>query len=408
MEITEMFGLALGLSKPWFIKKVEFVELESSHKKELHLYLDYSKGHAFQIGDQVFNRIYDHHEKMWRHANFFEHECFLHAQVPRVINGEGKPVLVNVPWARPGSQFTLLFEAFSFGLVESGLSYSAAGGQVKEDGRVIFRIVKAYVDKARSEQQLEQVKLASLDETSFKKGHNYFTILTDVERKKVVGIGKGKDENAVQQAINEMEGRGSKADEVEQVGIDLSPAFISACMDKFENAQIVFDRFHVEQMLSKAVDSVRQLEADANKELRKSKYLWLRNASSLKPKQEERVHYLISVFPVLGQAYRLKEAYKEIFNNLKKEDAVEALEEWIKMVNESKIYPLIKFANSLKAHWSGVIQYFEKRSSNGFAERVNLKIQEIKRTAKGFRNQDNFITTIYLHLGKLNFQFHTI
>jgi transposase len=288
------------------------------------------------------------------------------------------------------------------------MSFSAAGNQVKEDGRVVFRIVKAYVDKARSEQRLDQVELASLDETSFKKGHNYFTILTDVERKKVVGVGKGKDGNAVQQAINEMESRSSMADKVEQVGIDLSPAFIGACMDKFENARIVFDRFHVEQMLSKAVDSVRQLETDANKQLRKSKYLWLRNASSLKANQQERVHYLSTVFPVLGEAYRLKEAYKEIFNNVKKDDAIEALEHWISMVNESKIYPLINFVKSLKAHWSGVIQYFEKRSSNGFAERVNLKIQEIKRIAKGFRNQDNFITTIYLHLGKLNFQFHSM
>ena len=408
MEITEMFSMALGLSKPWFIEKVEFVELESSRKKELHLFLDYEKGHSFEVGIHSSNRIYDHHEKKWRHANFFEHECFLHAHVPRVINKDEKPVLVSVPWARQGSQFTLLFEAFSFGLVESGMSFSAAGNQVKEDGRVVFRIVKAYVDKARSEQRLDQVELASLDETSFKKGHNYFTILTDVERKKVVGVGKGKDGNAVQQAINEMESRSSMADKVEQVGIDLSPAFIGACMDKFENARIVFDRFHVEQMLSKAVDSVRQLETDANKQLRKSKYLWLRNASSLKANQQERVHYLSTVFPVLGEAYRLKEAYKEIFNNVKKDDAIEALEHWISMVNESKIYPLINFVKSLKTHWSGVIQYFEKRSSNGFAERVNLKIQEIKRTAKGFRNQDNFITTIYLHLGKLNFHFHSM
>jgi transposase len=223
-----------------------------------------------------------------------------------------------------------------------------------------------------------------------------------------VGVGIGKDMNAVQEAVNEMETRGSKAEGVQQVGIDLSPAFISACLDKFENAQIVFDRFHIEQMLSKAVDSVRQLEGDQNKLLRKTKYLWLRNERSLRPSQQEKVHYLEGVFPVLGRAYRLKEAYKEIFNNAKKEDAVEALEKWISMVYESKIFPLINFANSLKAHWSGVIQYFEKRSSNGFAERVNLKIQEIKRTAKGYRNRDNFITTIYLHLGKLDFQFHTI
>lgn len=408
MGTTEIFGAALGLQKPWFINKVEFISLDSTKKKELHLYLSYLPGHAFEISDEISGRIYDHHDKQWRHANFFEHQCFLHASVPRVIKADGKPALVEVPWARPGSQFTLLFEAFAFGLVEAGLSYTSAGSQVDADSRVVFRIVKSYVDEALEQQTLEQVNDASIDETSFAKGHKYVTILTDSERKKVVGIGKGKDGEAVQTAINEMEKRGSKAEQIKQVGIDLSPAFISACMDKLENAKIVFDRFHVEQMLSKAVDNVRKLEAEGNKELRKTKYLWLRNAVNLKEKQQERVHYLSEIFPVLGTAYRLKEAYKEIFNNAKKEDAIEALEVWINMVKESGIYPLIQFTNSLKSHWSGVIQYFESKANNGFAERVNLKIQEIKRTAKGFRNLDNFITTIYLHLGKLNFPFHSM
>jgi transposase len=56
----------------------------------------------------------------------------------------------------------------------------------------------------------------------------------------------------------------------------------------------------------------------------------------------------------------------------------------------------------LKDYWYGIKAYFKQVASNAFAERVNLKIQEIMRTAKGYRNIQNFMTMIYFHLGGLD------
>ena len=219
-----------------------------------------------------------------------------------------------------------MFEAFSFGFLEAGLSYSAALSYIDADSRVVLLVVKSCVAQALDQQTLAQVNDASIDDTSFAKGHKYVTILTYSERKKLAGIRRGKFGEAVQTAINEMEERGSMAELIKQAGNDFMPAFISACLDKLENTKIVFDRFRVWQMLTKAVNNVRKLEAKGNKELRKSKYLWLRNSVNLKEKQQEKVHYLSKTPPVLGTAYQLKEAYKEIFNNAKKKAATEALE----------------------------------------------------------------------------------
>jgi hypothetical protein len=99
----------------------------------------------------------------------------------------------------------------------------------------------------------------------------------------------------------------------------------------------------------------------------------------------------------------LKEQYREIWENADSELCIELLEEWIKIAWETGLEPIRKFIITLNKHWYGIIEYFNRRISNGFAERVNLKIQEIKRLAKGYRNIDNFINMIYFHLGGLKF-----
>jgi transposase len=63
-------------------------------------------------------------KRSWQHLNFFQHSCYLHARVPKLISSDGKVATVEVPWARPGSGFTLLFEAFSILKIESEMPVS--------------------------------------------------------------------------------------------------------------------------------------------------------------------------------------------------------------------------------------------------------------------------------------------
>jgi transposase len=407
MKPEEIFGLAIGLQHPWYIENIEFKDSnKSGGSKELHIYINHDRRQKFEVNDKSYS-VYDHQKRTWRHLNFFEHVCYLHCNVPRVKTNDGNTLLVNVPWANPGSSFTLLFEAFSMLLVKGGMSLSGAGKYMNIDGRRIFRIIDSRVSEALSEQELEQVVEAGLDETSTKKGHNYITVLTDRKRKKVVGLGLGKNKEAVQIAVNEMESRGSKAEKVKTLTLDLSPAFISASNKIFENSEIVFDRFHIDQLLSRAIDEIRREDQKENKELKKSRYLWLKNENNLSNINLERVHYLERTYPRIGKAYRLKEQFKEIWNNVNIESTIEDLEEWIILAWASQLTPLQKFVNTICDHWYGIESYFRNIQTNAYAERVNLKIQEIKRIAKGYRNMTNFKSIIYFHLGGLDLNLPT-
>ncbi|MFN8278440.1 MAG: ISL3 family transposase [Chitinophagales bacterium] len=406
MKPEQLFGAAIGLQSPWFIKQVEFKE-EGSHRV-LHLFVDYERGIDLLGKDGKVNKAYDHVERTWRHLNFFQHECYLHATVPRIRQDDGSTQMVTVPWASEGSSFTLLFEAFAIELCKSGLSLSAAGRLLGIDGRIIGRIIRRYVEEARYSQPLEQVRVMGVDETSSRKGHNYLTVLTDMEQKKVVGIGVGRNEKAFLAALQQCAVRQVEPQKVEKVVMDLSPSYKAAVSTHLAAAEIVFDRFHLEQLVSKALDEVRRKEAAHSKQLKNTKYLWLRRGSDLGIEQMEQLQFLSSTYPQLGKTYRFKEWFKEICNSADPNTATWLMKEWLYKAQRSNIAPIQKVAQSLKAHWSGIVQYFESRLTSGYVERVNLKIQEIKRMAKGYRNMENFIIMIYFHLGKLNLQTHKI
>jgi hypothetical protein len=112
MNSIEIFKIALGLSSPWYVEKAEFLDSAESISKELYLYLNFERGYKFASGSEATSTAYDTVNKVWQHLNFFLHSCFLHVRVPRVKNSEGEIHQVSVPRVRPGSGFTLLFEAY--------------------------------------------------------------------------------------------------------------------------------------------------------------------------------------------------------------------------------------------------------------------------------------------------------
>ena len=403
MTEIELFTAALELETPWKIKSIKFEEKEKG--KELHIYIDHEKRVKFKYEGELCS-VHDHHDRTWKHLRFFQHECYLHAKVPRVKTKEGKVKLVEVPWGKPGSSFTLLFEYNVLDLAREGMSMIGVGRRLGISDKRVFGILRRHVSHALATQELETVKELSVDETSTKRGHSYFTVLADRVRKKVVGLSVGKDKEAFKNALLDMEIRGSEREKVKAVTMDMSRSYIAGANEFIDQAAIVFDRFHIAKQMNKAVDQIRREEQKKYNELNKSRYLWLKNSNKLNKDQEEKVSYLASTYPTIGEAYRLKELLKQVMDNAYQCQKITPLNEWIKEAWKSNIKPIRKFINMLRDHWYGVKEYFKRLATNAFAERVNLKIQEIKRIAKGYRNIDNFRIMIYFNLGGLNFKTH--
>lgn len=403
MEEIKLFASALGIKAPWSIVEVQ-LERADDEKGELHIFIGHAKRTKFEYEGEHYS-VYDHQDRTWKHLNFFEHSCYIHARVPRVKTSNGVK-LIEVPWAQPGSSFTILFEHHALNLIKEGMSAASAGRTLGISGKRVFYILNKAVSVALANEDLNQVKELSLDEVSSRKGHKYLTILTDRKAKKVVGVSVGKDEQSVGKALIDMEVRGASKKNIKNVTMDMSRSYIKASKKYFPQAEVIFDRFHISKLLNEAVDQVRREEQSEYSALRKTRYLWLRNNNNLSLKNQEKVFDLGKSFPRIGQAYRCKELFRAIMNNAYQSHLLKPLKEWMKMAKKTGIEPIVKFVKMLRRHWYGVKTYFRHLATNALAERMNLKIQEIKRIAKGYRNINNFILMIYFHLGGLKLNTH--
>jgi transposase len=404
MNSEALFSQALGLQAPWTVASVRF-EPASNTQRQLHLYLEFTKGTKFKDAAGIDCPVYDTTAQSWQHLGFFEHHCFIHAKVPRITTSEGKVRTVPVPWARAGSGFTLLFEAFAMALIEREMPVNRVAEILGVYPGRVWRVFNHWVSQAIANDNPSTIKRLGVDETSSKKGHRYVTLGVDLDAKRVIHVTQGKDQQTIANIAAYLIGKGCTADQITDVSMDLSPAFISGSLKHFPCAHITFDRFHVVKLLNEAMDTVRKAERKEHAMLKGHKYTFLRRHDSLSDKRKAQLNEMITLYPVLGQAYRLKELFNDLWEMPDKQAAADFLTDWCKQVEQTGIAGFNKFVNTVRGHWSGIAEFVHSRINNGILEGINSKVQLAKRRARGYRNINNYINMIYFLCGKLNFAY---
>ena len=317
--------------------------------------------------------------------------------------GIEKPLYIEDIKFGKQSGFTMLFEAFIMTLVHE-MPVSKIAELIGEHDTRIWRIIRHHTDIAYAKKDFKDVREVGCDETSSRKGHNYVTVFADMKTKNVIYATTGKNANTIRKFIEELPRHNVSAQQVGEVTIDMSPAFISGVGEHLPNASITFDKFHVIQALNKAQDEVRRMEQKDNPILKKSRYVWLKNPENLTGKQADQLEDLKQSNLKTAKVYQMKLVFQEIYRTIKDpKTAGEAIKNWLSWAVCSRIEPIKDFAKMVKKHFDGIMRYFTSRLTSGSMEGINSRIQNIKRRARGFRNMDNFISMIFLEAANLDF-----
>lgn len=405
MNSNQIFELALSLQKPWFVKEIKMNLEEGKTHGQIDIYLDFERGFKFKDKEGNSLKVHDTVERKWQHLNFFQHTCYLHARVPRVVSLEEKVINVEVPWARPGSGFTLLFEAFSMLLIESEMPVNKAADIMGVYAQRLWNIFNYWIEKAFRADKQDKVEVLGIDETSTKKGHNYVTVAVDMNQRRVVYVTAGKGSDCIEKLQAHLQEKGTDKSQIKQACIDMSPAFIAGISSCFPNAEITFDKFHTVKVINEAMDKVRKLERAEFAMLKGHKYTFLKQDKKLSDKDKHAKREILTLFPVIANAYRLKELFNEFWELKSIEEAGSFLAYWCDLVEDSGIEPFKKAARTLLAHWTGIVNYAKSRLNNGILEGINSKIQLAKKRARGYVNINNFINMIYFISAKLKFDY---
>jgi transposase len=458
LDLFKMFSAALGLAAPWQVTSVQFDKVLGV----LDIGLDFPRGSRFACPQEGCSDsacpVHDTMEKRWRHLDFFEHQAFLTARVPRVDCAEHGVHLVAVPWARPGSGFTLLMEVAMLTFAKQ-MPVAPLAEMAREHDTRIWRVIEHHVHSARAKLDFSGVTKVGCDETSARRGHDYVSLFMDLEVRRVMFATAGKDAETVKAFAEDLAAHGgAPKTQVQEVCCDMSPAFIagigaylaeqpekeetskadtalktveltSTAVDgaatrsdhpsgegaeapaELHSPQIIFDRYHVVAKANEAVDEVRRSESKTRPELKRSRYVWLKNESNLTAKQRDQLTWLTRPSMALktARAARWRDDFNEFYNKASAQDAETYLQRWCYGAKRSRLDPIKEFVATVEAHWEGIIAWQQSRLSNGLLEGTNSLVQAAKRRARGYRSKEKMITIIYLIAGKLPLpQIHTI
>jgi transposase len=379
------------------------VEFDAGQRR-LDLRIDFPKGARFACPECGVGgcEVHDTEEKTWRHLDFFEHQAYLSARVPRVICSEHGTRQVRVPWARERSGFTLLFEALVMALVKD-MPVAALAGLVGEYDKRIWRIVHHYVDEAVERQDLSGVEQLGIDDTSFRRGQDYVSVFADLDERRAVFVTEGRDQGTVEQFAGFLESHGGEAKQITEVCQDMSQAYRAGVLKHLPQAEITFDRYHVKQQLGKAIDEIRRVEAKQHKGLLKNtRYLWLKRPDNLTVKQLDWLDELLQAPLDTVRAYEQGLKFEDFYEIDDPGAAEGYLRRWVTDAKDTDLEPIVRFAEMIEEHWSGVCRWHHSRVSNGLLEGLNSLIQAAKRRARGYRSTRNYKAMIYLVAGKLN------
>ena len=431
LDLNVMFGAALGLAVPWQVVSVDFDERAG----RLDIGLDFPRGARFGCPEpdcpEAACAVHDTVDKTWRHLDFFEHQAYLSARVPRVRCGEHGVHLVNVPWARAGSGFTLLFEVAMLTYAKQ-MPIAALARMAREHDTRIWRVIEDHVGVARAGMDFSQVTDVGMDETSARRGQDYVSIFMDLTQRRVMFATEGRDAATVQAFAVDLSGHGGEPrTQIERVCCDMSPAFIKGITEHLSRPpvapdpdlhgpsepsaghqpQIVFDRYHVVAKANEAVDTVRRAEAKTRPELKGSRYAWLKNDANLTARQRGQLTWLTrpSMHMQTARAARWRDDFNGFYNQPTAAHAEAYLRRWCYGATRSRLEPVKEFVRLVQSHWDGIIAWQQSQLSNGLLEGTNSLIQAAKRKARGYRSKTKMITIIYLIAGKLPLpQIHTI
>ena len=402
---AELFQMALGLTPPWEVSSIDFDPV----KKRLDINIDFPRGNLFACPccNMEGCKPYDTEKKTWRHLNFFQHEAYITARVPRSQCKKCGIKSVHVPWARPGSGFTLLFEAMIMTLAEA-MPVKTIGRFVNEHDTRLWRVLHHYVDKARRNEDHSNIRKVGIDETSSKKGHKYVSLFVDIEESKVLFATPGKGSSTVKRFKKDLINHKGDPESIEEICSDMSPSFISGVSKNFPNAHLTFDKFHIMKIINAAVDEVRRQEQKDRPELARTRYIWLKNPENLKLSQVGTLEGLTvkKLNLKTSRAYHIRLNFQELFNQ-PPHMAEAYLKKWYFWATHSRLEPIKQAAYTIKRHWNGVLRWFHSNINNGILEGINSLIQAAKAKARGYRTTRNLIAMIYLIGGKLDFRLPT-
>jgi transposase len=392
----------------------EVIKDEVTRKITVRIEYDQNKIIACPICAQSTKR-YDHRVRTVRYLDTCQYQTFLEVHVPRIKCKKDGVQQIRIPFAEKHSRFSgRLEQAILVWLADSPISAVAENFHLSWDE--VDGIMQRAVQRGLARRVQRKVSNIGIDEASFRKRHQYVTVVVDKDRGCVLEVIDGHEADGVKQWF--VEQKSSDFSEIRSISMDMRDAYIKAVKESLEGWEkiIAFDRFHVAKYFNEGVDKVRRrehaefLKVLGESPLTNSRFQWLFNSNKTDNRSGKRKAFLKLSRCNLetARAWRIKEQASMLWDYVYMKVAEEGWKKLLRWISLCRIPEMIKVGKTVRNYFWGILNAIRLGATNGILETTNSTIQRIKRMACGFRNKDRFRTAILFHLGNLNMEPSTI
>jgi transposase len=344
----------------------------------------------------------------WRHLDLGRWKVTVRAGLRRLHCPTHRVRVEQVPFARHRSGFTREVEDLT-AFLATKTDKTTITQLLRLDwdtvGRICQRVVADGLDPAR----LQDLVSIGVDEVSWKKHHNYLTLVTDHTGKKIVWGDEGKDTATLDRFFTELGAQ--QADQLQAVSMDMGAAFNKSVRRHAPKAVICIDPFHAVKLVTDALDvlrrqtwnELRQLpDQDAAKKFKGARWSLLKRPEDLSDEQTATLRKLRRRGGDLWRGYSLKEAFRAIFaGDLEPDQTAELLDRWCSKASRSRLAPFVKVAKTIRKFRQGILAAIRLKINNGRAEGLNNHVRLIIRRAYGFHSPKAALALVMLSCGPI-------
>lgn len=343
-----------------------------------------------------YDRVRD---RRWRHLDVAGMQFHLRYDTRRVKCPTCGVKVERLPWAEPGSWFTRPFED-QVGYLAQRSDKTTISSMMRVAWDTVGAIIQRVVARHEDGDALDGLTQIGVDELSYRRHHEYITVVVDHKRRRVVWAKPGKNADTLKAFFDEL--GPERCAKLEAVTIDMSAAYIKAVTECTPEAQLIFDRFHVQRLVQDAVDEVRRDEVRAaatdeeRKQLKGTRWPLLKSFWNLSLFESGRLSSLQRENKRLYRAYLLKDALVRVLDCRDEWLARIKLDQWIRWARRSRLEPFKRVAGTIRTYVEGILAYVTSGLSNGRTEGINGKTRAITRRAYGFHSAHGLIALIKL------------
>ncbi len=352
----------------------------------------------------------------WRHLDIGGRVCRIVSGRRRLACREHGVLVEGVPFARPGSGHTRDFEDLVAWLVTK-TDKTTVSGFARVSWRTVGAIVQRVTPDVLDRDRLRGLVDIGVDEISWRKHHEYLTLVSDHDTGTIVWGKPGKDTATLHAFFDELPDGAAEA--IEAVSMDMGPAYAKAVRERVPRAAICFDPFHVVKLATDALETVRRQVWQAARGLpdqqiattfKGARWALLKNPGDLTDSQAQTLREMKRSGGILWRAYQLKEALREVFaGDLDSGTVADLLDRWCSRAQRSRIPEFVKAARTIRKHRAGIDAAIDRGLSNGRHEGLNTKVRLLIRRAYGFQTAEAALALILLACGPvtLTLPYHT-